>query len=163
MENPNSALAAGPKPTFSSRFADPSHAANSGSLIALISGGAVQSPERASLLGDRGGYGQGGRMALGRGVGRTTMRGEGQGHTESVMQRGLGGIRGGRGGTSVGPLGLVQKVMKKVCFIMVYRSDLPLTTTQDVLYLVIVDMPSDDELAAAQVIATELMDGEERN
>jgi hypothetical protein len=34
---------------------------------------------------------------------------------------------------------------------------------QDVLYLVIVDMPSDDELAAAQGIATELMDDEERN
>jgi hypothetical protein len=38
-----------------------------------------------------------------------------------------------------------------------------LTKTQDVLYLVIVDMPSEDELAAAQGIATELMDGEERN
>jgi len=34
---------------------------------------------------------------------------------------------------------------------------------QDVLYLLIVDMPSDDELAAAQGIVTELLAGEGRN
>ena len=33
----------------------------------------------------------------------------------------------------------------------------PLTTKQDVLYLLIVDMPSDDELAAAQGVARELL------
>jgi hypothetical protein len=34
---------------------------------------------------------------------------------------------------------------------------------QDVLYLLIVDMPSDNELAAAQEIATELLAGEVRS
>jgi hypothetical protein len=163
MENPESALAAGPKPTFSSRFADPSHAANSGSLVALISGGAVQLPDRASMLGDRGGHGRGdrmgGRATLGRGIGGTTVSGRAHRDTESEIQRELGGLRGGRGGGSAGPLGLVQKVMKKVRFTEACRSALPLTIMQDVLYLVIVDMPSDDELAAAQGIATELMAG----
>jgi hypothetical protein len=109
------------------------------------------------------GYSQGGRMALGRGVGGTTVRGGIQRGTESGIQRGVGGLRGDRGESSAGPLGFVQKVMKKVCFTMACRSDLPLTFTQDVLYLVIVDMPSDDELAAAQGIATELMAGQGRS
>jgi hypothetical protein len=163
MENPDSALAAGPKPSFSSRFADPSHVANSGSLIALISGGAVRLPERANMLDSRRGYGQGGRMVLGRDFGGTTVRERAQRDAESGIQRGLGGMRGGRGESIAGPLGLVQKVMKKVCFTMACRSDLPLIFTQDVLYLVIVDMPSDDELAAAQGIATELMAGQGRS
>jgi hypothetical protein len=124
MENPDSALAVGPKPSFSSRFADPSHAANSGSLIALISGGAVQLPDRASMLGHRGAYGQSGRMGgrptLGRGVGGATVRGEAQSDTVSGRQQGLGGLRGDRAGSSAGPLGLVQKVMKKVRLIPTY-------------------------------------------
>ena len=41
MENPDSALSKSPKPTFTSRYADPSHPANSGSLIALVSGGHI--------------------------------------------------------------------------------------------------------------------------
>lgn len=40
FENPNSSLAApGGQPQFASRFADPNHPANSGSLISLITGG----------------------------------------------------------------------------------------------------------------------------
>jgi hypothetical protein len=167
MENLDSALATGPKPQFSSRFADPSHAANSGSLIALISGGVIQLPDRDSMLGNCGSYGHlgrmGGRAIPGRGVGGATVRGEAQSDTVSGRQRGLEGLRGDRGGGSAGPLGLVQKVMKKVRLIPTYSYALQLTKTQDVLYLVIVDMPSEDELAAAQGIATELMDGEERN
>ncbi|KAI4766422.1 hypothetical protein E4T52_00883 [Aureobasidium sp. EXF-3400] len=153
MDNPNSALAAGPKPTFSSRYADPAHAANSGSLAALISGGAIQLPERSNILSDRGGRGEGSRMGgravLGRGFGGATEDPVVRRDTSEInntMQRGLGALRGGRGGSSAGPLGLVQKVMKK-----------------DVLYLLIVDMPSDDELAAAQEVATELLAGERRN
>jgi hypothetical protein len=120
MENPDSALAAGPKPQFSSRFADPSHAANRGSLLALISGGAVQPPDRANMLGNRGRYGQEGRMALGQGVGGTTARGGAHRDTKSGIQRDLGGMRGSRGTSSAGPLGLVQKVMKKVRFTVAY-------------------------------------------
>jgi hypothetical protein len=120
MENLDSALATGPKPQFSSRFADPSHAANSGSLIALISGGAVQLPDRANMLSDRGSYSQSGRRALGRGIGGTALREGAQRGTDSGIQLGVGGMRGGRGGSSAGPLGLVQKVMKKVCFTMAY-------------------------------------------
>lgn len=38
MENPDNALTQAPPPTFTSRYADPSHPANSGSLIALATG-----------------------------------------------------------------------------------------------------------------------------
>lgn len=170
MENPDSALAAGPKPTFSSRYADPAHAANSGSLAALISGGAIYLPERSNILSDRGGRGQGGRMGgravLGRGFGGATEDPVARRDTPEInntIQRGLGALRGGRGGSSAGPLGLVQKVMKKVSFNMAHWSDLPLRIAKDVLYLLIVDMPSHNELAAAQEIATELLAGERRN
>ncbi|KEQ76381.1 hypothetical protein M436DRAFT_15008, partial [Aureobasidium namibiae CBS 147.97] len=136
-DNPSSALAAGPKPQFTSRYADPSHAANSGSLVTLISGGVIQMPERQDMLSNRGGRGVsnsiGGRAAFGRGFGGASEREGARGDIGRGVQRGLGGLAGGRGGSSAGPLGLLQKVMKK-----------------DVLYLLIVDMPSDDELAAAQ-------------
>jgi hypothetical protein len=163
MENPDSALAAGPKPTFSSRYADPTHPTNSGSLAALISGGAIQLPGRSSISRERGGRGQGGRAVLGRGFGGTTEHTVARRDTPEIdngIQRSLGALRGGRGGSSAGPLGLVQKVMKKVDPTTPYPSSLPLTITQDVLYLLIVDMPSDNELSAAQEIATELLAGE---
>jgi hypothetical protein len=38
-ENPNSALAGSPSTGFASRFSDPNHPANSGSLISLVTGG----------------------------------------------------------------------------------------------------------------------------
>ena len=169
MNNPNSALAAGPTPKFSSRYADPAHAANSGSLAALISGGAIQLPERSNILRDRGGRGQGGRLGgravLRRGFGETTENAgarRDKPEINNTMQRGLGALRGGRGGSSAGPLGLMQKVMKKVNSTTPYPSGLPLTITQDVLYLLIVDMPCDNELAAAQEIAMELLAGQRR-
>jgi hypothetical protein len=124
IENPNSALAAGPKPRFTSRFSDPSHAANSGSLAALISGGAVQRPQRNDMLSSRGGRAGGGRMGdravLSRGFGGAAMRGGAQTNTESRMQHGLGGLRGSQGPSSAGPLGLVQKVMKKVSAVLAH-------------------------------------------
>jgi len=120
-DNPDSALAAGPKPQFTSRFADPSHAANSGSPIALLTGGAIQLPDLQTMLSTRGGRGQdgrvGGRAALGRGFGGAIEREGARGDFGRGMQRGLGGLAGGRGGSSAGPLGLVQKVMKKVRFL----------------------------------------------
>jgi hypothetical protein len=39
--NPDSSLCRGPEPHFSSRFGDPNHAANSGGLISMATGGAV--------------------------------------------------------------------------------------------------------------------------
>jgi hypothetical protein len=44
-ESPGSALA-GPEAQFKSRYADPNHAANSGSLISLVTGGAINPLER---------------------------------------------------------------------------------------------------------------------
>ncbi|KAI5197063.1 hypothetical protein AUEXF2481DRAFT_91290 [Aureobasidium subglaciale EXF-2481] len=168
MKNPDSTLTAGPKPKFSSRFADPSHPVNSGSLVALISGGAIQLPERT--MGGRGGqrFGSGSMIStrfdrdfggrFDRGSSRVLRRrfdevdqddtvgtglSNGAASSSRVARGGLGGIRGGRGGANSGPLGLVQKVMKK-----------------DVLYLLIVDMPTDEELAAAQTISSELLTGQ---
>lgn len=124
MENPNSALAAGPKPQFTSRFSDPSHAANSGSLAALVSGGAVQMPQRNDMLSSRGGRAGDGSMsdraALRRGFGGAALPGGAQTDTESRIQRGLGGLRGSQGPSSARPLGLVQKVMKKVSVVLAH-------------------------------------------
>jgi hypothetical protein len=124
MENPNSALAAGPKPQFTSRFSDPSHPANSGSLAALISGGAVQMPQRNDMLSGRGGRAGGSRMddraVSRRGFGGPAVHGGAQTDTESRVQRGLGGLRGGRGSSNAGPLGLVQKIMKKVSVVLAH-------------------------------------------
>ena len=40
-ENPDSHLSQGPKPTFTSRYADPNHPASSGDPLALITGGNI--------------------------------------------------------------------------------------------------------------------------
>ncbi|KAH0037859.1 hypothetical protein KCU78_g1597, partial [Aureobasidium melanogenum] len=168
-DNPNSALAAGPKPEFASRFADPSHPANSGSLVALLSGGTIQIPERSTMSGGRDGtfggrgnltaarfdrnaisrQGMSSRGSLGRGLGGLFDVARPQNspsNTYRGIQHNPGASRGGRGGSNAGPLGMVQKVMKK-----------------DVLYLLIVDMPSDDELTAAQGVASELFANQTRS
>lgn len=44
-ENPNSALAVPQQKEFASRFSDPNHSANSGSLISLVTGGHVSPHE----------------------------------------------------------------------------------------------------------------------
>ncbi|KAL2818582.1 hypothetical protein BJX63DRAFT_57809 [Aspergillus granulosus] len=52
-ENPNSGLNISPKPTFASRYADPSHPASSGDLLGFVSGGHITSdklPRRQSPL-----------------------------------------------------------------------------------------------------------------
>jgi hypothetical protein len=45
-ENPNSSLAQNPSTGFASRYADPNHPANSGSLVALVTGGALNPEAR---------------------------------------------------------------------------------------------------------------------
>ncbi|KAL4788598.1 hypothetical protein BJX76DRAFT_353044 [Aspergillus varians] len=163
VENPDSALNMAPAPTFTSRYADPSHPAASGDLLGLVSGGRVTAeslPRRrpASGSGDgvwdrrRGGRGGG---ILGGGIGPrgfprrgiisavASRRGAPQdAYADAEYDYGRGRIPGVRGGgrTRGGPLsgGLIggaQKLLKG-----------------NVLYLMIVNMPSEEEMAAARAI-----------
>jgi hypothetical protein len=74
-----------PKPTFKSRYADPNHPASSGDIVALLTGGAYQTPARG-FGADTEGMGRG-RGGFGRG------RGGGFG--------GFGGRGGGGGGLPI--------------------------------------------------------------
>ncbi|KAF4976652.1 hypothetical protein FZEAL_6714 [Fusarium zealandicum] len=93
-------------PQFSSRYGDPNHPSNNGSLIFLVTGGYVQ-PNR-----------------LGQGI-----RGQARGGLR-------GGRRGGRNEPLLphGPAGAVKKFLFK----------------KDVLYLMVVNMPTEEELAQAR-------------
>lgn len=52
MQNPNSVLAQVPQGEFNSRYADPNHAAASGSLISFVSGGKlIPGPNSRGLIG----------------------------------------------------------------------------------------------------------------
>jgi len=52
MQNPNSVLAQVPQGEFNSRYADPNHAAASGSLISFVSGGKlIPGPNSKGLIG----------------------------------------------------------------------------------------------------------------
>ena len=104
-ENPGSALAVPNEKPFASRYSDPTHPANSGSLMSLITGG------RVDLKGRRDG-----RRGAKR-IRRAARRGE-----EVTPQTGK--RRGGREG-------IVKKMLKK-----------------DVLYLMIVNLPSEEQLQA---------------
>lgn len=50
-EHPDSHLTQGPKPTFTSRYADPNHAASSGDPLALITGGHLTMNKLSSMKG----------------------------------------------------------------------------------------------------------------
>jgi hypothetical protein len=109
-ENPGSALAqaGASEQQFASRYADPNHPANSGSLVSLLTGGALDlKARRQQRRGDKR-------------VRRAVRRGEVV--TDQTPLR-----RGGRQRQ-----GLVKRVLKK-----------------NVLYLMIVNLPSDEELQAA--------------
>ncbi|TVY13107.1 hypothetical protein LARI1_G008983 [Lachnellula arida] len=154
-ENPGSALAlATTEPRFRSRFADPNHAASSGDLVALVTGGAVDMRSRQGGLGGllgklplgRGGGGGGGGLqgvlsdrfgrqgALGGRFGRGSQDYERQ----NVIQERFGGGRGrGTGGRDSG--GFVKKIIQK-----------------DVLYMMIVNLPSEEEMqAGVQAVANQ--------
>jgi len=168
-KHPESSLASQtPKSTFTSRYADPNHPASSGSFISLITGGHVNPPPMMRGGGFGGGFGGGRGAGFGGGLGGgrggglgglgAVLGGRG-GVSQDQMVAGYGGPRGqmgaefggmGRGyysengqmgvryggvGTGIGfggPAPLLKKVLKK-----------------DVLYLMIVNMPSEEELAAA--------------
>ncbi|KUJ17980.1 uncharacterized protein LY89DRAFT_683942 [Mollisia scopiformis] len=110
-ENPNSKLAISPGDEngqkFSSRYADPNHPANSGSLISLLTGGHVNPKARKQ------------QRRIDRRMYKAYRRGE-----EITPQTGKKRD------------GLVKKILKK-----------------DVLYLMIVNLPSDEELQAAGGLA----------
>jgi hypothetical protein len=107
-ENPNSSLASAPSSQFASRFSDPNHPANSGSIISLVTGGAINPRERKQRRRER----RSGLTDVAREHGRRSRR-----------------QRGERGG----PVKTVKRMMQ-----------------QDVLYLMVVNMPTDRELEIAR-------------
>ncbi|KAF2500772.1 hypothetical protein BU16DRAFT_502823 [Lophium mytilinum] len=156
--NPESRLAVQERPKFASVYSDPGNPASSGDLLALVSKGKMKMPSR----GGGGGFGSGGLGGRGGGLGALVgevvgaVSGKGRSGEEQhespnhvVSQGGVLGVGGGRGGrrdqggllgtgvgkevVGAGPLGAVKRVMR-----------------QDVLYLLIVDLPSDQEIAEAR-------------
>ncbi|KAK6596585.1 hypothetical protein H4I96_09237 [Botrytis cinerea] len=127
--NPNSFLSTGPKEKFTSRYADPNHPASSGNPWSLITGGlgglgAVFGSERSEL---------GRRQAQSDGrIGR--QRGgneEQQQHRNNPRGMNSFGGLGGFGGPDI-----ITKGVKKIL-------------GNNILYLVVVNMPSDEEIATA--------------
>ncbi|RDW76814.1 uncharacterized protein DSM5745_06806 [Aspergillus mulundensis] len=188
MENPTSALNMAPKPTFTSRYADPSHPASSGDLLSLVSGGHISSSEirprapegRRGIAGGRFAHLPGGNIGLrdlpgggiihavasarrgGRGRGRDRDRGHERRYEEHYAEqesgivvdqeyqtqsqpqtapygeysqgsRGFESIRGARQRGRGGLVGGAKKFL-----------------SSNVLYLMIVNRPSEEEMAAAR-------------
>ncbi|CZR64616.1 uncharacterized protein PAC_14514 [Phialocephala subalpina] len=92
-KNPDSMLAVGPKPEFTSRYADPNHPASSGNLISLVTGGHINPPSRRDMMMQRG---QGGFGGFGGGFGGGRM--DAISARREMMGGGLGGLLGGRSG-----------------------------------------------------------------
>ncbi|KAH7146810.1 hypothetical protein B0J13DRAFT_664440 [Dactylonectria estremocensis] len=128
-EHPDSTLAQVPQPTFTSRYADPNHPASSGSFRSLVTGGYINPPPMTrSRFGGLRGRRRGGLQSLaylrrGNDVPDDELhRVDVKGAANSQAQ---GGVLGNAGG-------IVKKALKK-----------------NVLYLMVVNMPSDEELADA--------------
>lgn len=115
----NSKLTVGEEPVFKSRYADPNHPANSGSLISLLTGGHVNPRERRE------------RRRGAKRVRRAMRRGE---PVTEELASGKGRLRGGRRRE-----GLVKRMLKK-----------------DVLYLMVCNLPSEEEARMGR----EAVDGE---
>ncbi|KAF9639708.1 hypothetical protein BFW01_g11514 [Lasiodiplodia theobromae] len=213
-ENPDSSLIK-QKPEFASSWADPNHPAYQGSLVTLVSGGKISTPQRGArgisgalsgaassrgsrdsqnqdhasrsgFLGGRGGFlsgrgggglgmGRGGGLGRGRGgflggrglLGRQASRGHqeyddgrsppsGYGATDAYA--GEGDLRGGetapiRGQQqpSGGRPGLAGRTGRPNIIGTVRKA-----LQQDVMYLMIVNMPTDEEMAQAQAQLAEL-------
>lgn len=90
-------MAQGPKPKFTSRYADPNHPASSGNIISLVTGGHINPPSFGGG-GLGGGLGGGGR-GLGGGLGGV-LRGRGLGMMGGAERGGGIGGRGRLGGRS---------------------------------------------------------------
>lgn len=123
-EHPTSSLAQTQDNKFASRYSDPNHAANSGSLVSLITGGAIDLKGRRE------------KRRSGKRVRRARRRGyETTGQTGKRRE------------------GFVKRMLKKVspfCLFEVKSSELMLTVRQDVLYMMIVNLPSEEETAAGK-------------
>ncbi|KAL4746504.1 hypothetical protein BDW72DRAFT_197632 [Aspergillus terricola var. indicus] len=185
VENPTSALNIAPKPTFTSRYADPAHPASSGDLLSLVSGGHTSRPEirpraprgRRGIAGGRLANIPGGNIGLrelpGRGIVPAVVAarqrgrvGNGSGrHNENHLTdgeswetgplvdslyemgpRGESGriLRGYQSGHSTGEMrrgGLIGGAKKLL--------------KSNVLYLMIVNMPSEEEMTAARAMFDE--------
>ncbi|KAF4973314.1 hypothetical protein FSARC_389 [Fusarium sarcochroum] len=120
------------KPQFASRYADPNHPSNNGSLLSLVTGGYVDPTRlRQGFRGQSSG-------SHGRGRGR------------------LGGVRGGRSGPilSQKPIGTAKKfLLGKVRFYAdqdIHQMSCANTGIKDVLYLMVVNMPTEEELNEAK-------------
>lgn len=119
--NPNSTLATSqPPPQFRSRFADPTHAASNGHIANLVTGGAANMRNVKQRKMQRREIQDRVRMA----------RGRDPRWDES-------GRRIRRDGMPKSPVGLVLKGVKKVL-------------TEDVMYLMIVNMPTESEMKEAR-------------
>ncbi|EIT81224.1 hypothetical protein BDV35DRAFT_359901 [Aspergillus flavus] len=162
MEHPDNALNKAPKPQFTSRYADPSHPASSGSALGLITGGYITGDQLRDLRGDRR------RDRFGRGLEYEPrgMRGSpigpvgalaatvrfikngrspdephqnpGEGPHDEEYRRRSGGRVGSRNPRERlqnrgGPIGGIQKFLKS-----------------NVLYMMIVNLPSEEEMAQAR-------------
>ncbi|KAM0541626.1 hypothetical protein ACHAPJ_013174 [Fusarium lateritium] len=105
------------KPQFASRYADPNHPSNNGTLLSLVTGGHVD-PTRL-------------RQGLRGQSSRSHDRGRGR----------LGGARGGRSGPllSQKPIGTAKKFL----------------LGKDVLYLMVVNMPTQEELDEAKAVLSQ--------
>ncbi|TGO14648.1 hypothetical protein BTUL_0050g00430 [Botrytis tulipae] len=152
-QNPNSFLSTGPKEKFTSRYADPNHPASSGNPWSLVTGGKFNPPMGKDLMAARMGGRGGGLGGLGavfggersylggrraQSDGRIGPQHEGSGEQQQQRNNpregnrlgGLGGF-GGLGGPDV-----ITKGVKKIL-------------GNNILYLVAVNMPSDEEIATA--------------
>ncbi|PSR90609.1 hypothetical protein BD289DRAFT_365834 [Coniella lustricola] len=145
--NPDSKMAhQQPKPEFRSRYADPTHPASSGDLVAFVTGGKL-SASPSSVLGARMMALQGGRPGgraspreppqMRRGAASGGHGGDDQtdGADEQYAERQMVVIprNGARlGGSGGGLVGGVKKMLQK-----------------DVLYLMIVNRPTDEQIAKA--------------
>lgn len=96
LENPDSQLAVGPNPSFTSRYSDPSNSTNSGDLLALVTAGKLSMPVRGGF----GGLGRGGGLD-----GRSMMRSHSPLNDRLAMS--YGGARG-RLGMMGGSMGQQQ-------------------------------------------------------
>lgn len=189
-------MAAGPQANFTSRFADPSHPSNSGSLFALLSGGVIN-PDRFDRQGSHGSRdhsrSRDRRAGLGslvggiqemrasaleprsadmsrsyddrlrgwgrRGRGTSPLEGlvgglsdmiSGQGNRLEVQGNGQRGGRSfSRGDGPIGNLDLGGSVKKML--------------SSNVYYLMIVDMPSDEDMAAAKRAMDEMYVAQDQN
>ncbi|KAJ5126516.1 hypothetical protein N7448_007295 [Penicillium atrosanguineum] len=143
-KNPDSHLSQGPKPTFTSRYADPNHPASSGDLIALVTGGKSNLFTRDMSSNPPAPHAPyGGRLGLKEIIENVKelrssqdsaqMPAKGNFRPECTSS-GFEGLASPRDNSNrAGPLTPVAKLLKK-----------------QVLYLAIVNMPSENEMTRAR-------------